>query len=891
MEMDKGLTRSQRAGAIITMAVVLCLFSAVTFAAPSAIVIQGKLADGSGKPLTGLRQYRVQFYDAETGGNALGAPTTGTITLPASGRFSFEVVPPPEALAAASCYYELAIDSAASPDGSIDVGDIFPNRVRVNSVMYAQKLSRDGAGSGLNADLLDGLHGADFVTSAAQAAALAGKADIAHSHNLQDLGGAVTDAQVPDDITINRAANADRATSALFADTAAQADRATTALFADTATTASAADQAAHSDNATFAIVAGQADWATTALAALNAAHSDNASTAQFAIAADNANYAASAFYATQAGSANLLYGHSWGEFSLTSHTHSITSLTGQITNAQVPADLIVPDANHASLADYSTYATDADHLGARLPSDYSLATHNHSITSLTGQITSAQVPADLIVPEHDTLDTVTSRGAVTSQSIHIASTDWAWDMNTGALSVVGGVGIGGNFFVNNWAQINGQINAGANIYAEGNIYHNAGKKVFTWEEATTTGIEMAPNTGYMVTCADTAVFTLPSWLMSAGDIVRLNGVGTGGWKIAQYGGQKISLDGLNIPAHNDVWASRGPNEQWTSIASSADGTKLAACTFYGKVYTSSDSGASWTLKLDSPEYFLAIASSADGAHLIAGENLGTGYILISSDSGTNWTAAMTDMSRPWQAVASSADGAKLAACAYPGHMFTSVDSGANWTESLTDANRNWRCLASSANGAALAAGVSPGHIWISVDSGASWTETMTDMDRGWGSIASSADGKKLVAYGYEAPYHIVFTSNDSGATWITRMKTSAALLSVACSADGTKLAVGADTGHVFMSSDSGITWIERMTDSDRIWPGCAFSADGMKLAACTGYYSAGPIYTSSAYPMSETTLGISGYLSGGKGSAVELQYIGGDTFMPLSHNGSLGAK
>jgi uncharacterized protein YheU (UPF0270 family) len=92
----------------------------------------------------------------------------------------------------------LGVDSANLPDGSVDPADIFPERVHVTSVPFAHTLVIQGSGSGLDADLLDGLDSSDLMGGL-------------HSHNLQDLPGAVTDAQVPDDITIDHAATSDLA--------------------------------------------------------------------------------------------------------------------------------------------------------------------------------------------------------------------------------------------------------------------------------------------------------------------------------------------------------------------------------------------------------------------------------------------------------------------------------------------------------------------------------------------------------------------------------------------------------------------------------------------------------------------------------------------------------
>src|ERR1035437_10152389 len=78
-------------------------------------------------------------------------------------------------------------------------------------------------------------------------------------------------------------------------------------------------------------------------------------------------------------------------------------------------------------------------------------------------------------------------------------------------------------------------------------------------------------------------------------------------------------------PTFAQMWTqTSAPFAGWTSIASSADGTKLvAAAGTAGGVYTSTDSGATWTLTSSpfsgSPDYALptCVASSADGSKLV----------------------------------------------------------------------------------------------------------------------------------------------------------------------------------------------------------------------------------------------------------------------------------
>ena len=57
------------------------------------------------------------------------------------------------------------------------------------------------------------------------------------------------------------------------------------------------------------------------------------------------------------------------------------------------------------------------------------------------------------------------------------------------------------------------------------------------------------------------------------------------------------------------------------------------------------------------------------------------GYIYTSGNSGASWTQATTAGSRKWYAIASSSDGTKLAAVdGGPGYIYTSTDSCATWT-------------------------------------------------------------------------------------------------------------------------------------------------------------------------------------------------------------------
>ncbi len=394
-----------------------------------------------------------------------------------------------------------------------------------------------------------------------------------------------------------------------------------------------------------------------------------------------------------------------------------------------------------------------------------------------------------------------------------------------------------------------------------------------TWVTVTGTSVQAVSNTGYMANNPTSQVtVTLPASPVM-GDIVQVSGVGAGGWNIAQNAGQSVITRDLpgTIGAQ---WTARGSNRNWQAVASSADGTKLVAAVMGGQLYTSTDSGVTWTAR-DVNRAWFSVASSADGMKLVAADY--GGLIYTSTDSGVTWSPQPNSGSANWRSVASSADGTNLVAAALGGQIYTSTDSGTTWA--ARDSVRDWVSVVSSADGTKLAAAVRGGQIYNSKDSGAVWYPR--DTNRWWSSLASSADGTKLVA-GIMGGQ--IYTSTDSGVTWIAR-EPSGNWLSLASSADGTRLVGGLQSGQIGTSIDSGVTWTLRNAVSGSLSSFVASSADGTKLTAAA---SSGQIYTSIPTAIQCTAVGITGSISGAQYDAIELQYIGNNTFTVLSSAGYL---
>ena len=302
---------------------------------------------------------------------------------------------------------------------------------------------------------------------------------------------------------------------------------------------------------------------------------------------------------------------------------------------------------------------------------------------------------------------------------------------------------------------------------------------------------------------AASAVTTVATWRLYAVIGTRSPGFGTGDriWRTT-------NSDASWIEAY-------APQASWTSIASSSDGSKLAAVIYGDRIWRSTDSGASWTEAYAPQAKWTSIASSSDGSKLAAVID-GDYRIWRSTNFGASWLESYAYEAK-WKSIVTSADGSKLAAVSgdseerpYPkGRIWRSTDSGASWTVAYAP-HANWFSIASSSDGSKLAAVIKGDRIWRSTDSGASWTEAYAPQAK-WTSIASSSDGSKLAAVIDEDR---IWRSTDSGASWMETYAPQANWLSITSSSDGSKLAAVINRNSplslpelIWRSTDSGVSW------------------------------------------------------------------------------------
>jgi hypothetical protein len=253
------------------------------------------------------------------------------------------------------------------------------------------------------------------------------------------------------------------------------------------------------------------------------------------------------------------------------------------------------------------------------------------------------------------------------------------------------------------------------------------------------------------------------------------------------------------------VWAKRA-NAPYNPVcvASSGDGSHLAALAYPTGIYTSTNFGVDWTLQTNAPivtAQWASIASSSDGSHLAVA--LAAGGIYTSTNFGLDWTLQLNiESSVNPCSIASSSDSSRLVA-AFEGEagegIYTSTNFGLNWTFQTNAPEwwAAWSVVASSADGSHLVA--ADGDIYTSADFGRNWTlQTNAPVSR-WRSIASSSDGSHLVAaalwYGGG-----IYTSANFGLDWTLQNVTDSST-SVASSADGSYLAAVATDPQALYTS------------------------------------------------------------------------------------------
>jgi hypothetical protein len=271
-------------------------------------------------------------------------------------------------------------------------------------------------------------------------------------------------------------------------------------------------------------------------------------------------------------------------------------------------------------------------------------------------------------------------------------------------------------------------------------------------------------------------------------------------------------------------WSSTDSARSWTGISCSNNGRYVVACTLSGGLIRySSDYGVSWaTATINnptaSPDWF-SISMSNSGKYAVACQNLGTGRIYYSSDSGANWTLSTSSVTGWWLSIAISSSGRYAIANkdfgASNGTIYYSNDFGANWTASnLTTAYCPFMTMSGNGKyGIACryrATPVSP-MIYYTNNYGVTWTGStsitanLDPVTANFSGCAMSADGKyAIVGTSSGGP---IYYSNDFGVNWNASNSISANWHGASMSDSGQYCTFALGNENIAYSTDYGVNW------------------------------------------------------------------------------------
>ena len=298
------------------------------------------------------------------------------------------------------------------------------------------------------------------------------------------------------------------------------------------------------------------------------------------------------------------------------------------------------------------------------------------------------------------------------------------------------------------------------------------------------------------------------------------------------------------------------PASEWNDIKSSSDGTRLIICSTNGGIWSSDDSGVTWSQStLSNTDYQIAITSSSTGQNLAAIVN--NGPIYISSNYGLNWSSLVANglpSYTSWYSIASSITGQYIVASTIVGDIYISDNYGKSWSKSKIGVKPT---LSISRSGQYMVAAAFGGTIYGSSDFGSTWTQLtktngLPSLTENWSSISISNSGKYIAA---TINGGTIYGSSDFGSTW-TQLTTNGLpsltemWSSISISGTGQNIVATINGGTIYSSSNFGSTWIQLTTTNGlpsltENWSSISISGTGQNIVASI---NGGAIYSSSDF-------------------------------------------
>ena len=282
---------------------------------------------------------------------------------------------------------------------------------------------------------------------------------------------------------------------------------------------------------------------------------------------------------------------------------------------------------------------------------------------------------------------------------------------------------------------------------------------------------------------------------------IMVSDVNNSNWQYLQMDASGTSI--YAIDASNVAYTSTNGGNSWNlfdvstfkTVAGSADGTKLFGVVYGGDIWSSQDTGNTWSRSGLSYQNWTGISCDLSGNNVFA--SVYGGNIWITSNSSSGWSEYSSIPSKNWQSVASNSDGTRVVATAMADVSYSEIWSltknGYVWTSTLNNSlslqNTSVDFVSSDYSGKNLYAAVNNYGVWNSVNYGASWNGIISQFPLTYFSINITVvdtqgvtrtfdgffgvDMKKIVKVFYDfnaADFNsniLTYTGNDNGADYV----------------------------------------------------------------------------------------------------------------------------
>ena len=294
------------------------------------------------------------------------------------------------------------------------------------------------------------------------------------------------------------------------------------------------------------------------------------------------------------------------------------------------------------------------------------------------------------------------------------------------------------------------------------------------------------------------------------------------------------------------MFTETAPLSRWSQFACSSEGTKMYAANLNGSLYSSTDSGSTWS-RITIGSYYIVtaigVACTADGTKIVFAAGDGNpNYVYISTDSGATWSQQVM--------LGSGNDSFDL--------VFCSPDGGTIYVKN-TDFSNNRDFLSQS------------------IDDGLNWGSVL-EVTRSYllaytvGGATGSINWAALCQRETEAGYDLIVNGTTlTNTPWLFGSSI------ILFSPDGTVLTVANPGGFIYTTMDNGGHWTYQ-APGPVSWQGLATNNAAMKMVASAAdkmYLGTAVITSGTPDNITSGNSEVTGVMTWGNGSALTLNVNG----------------